>query len=314
MAYYGSEDESVYSDEDLVAVEEHVTPDMFSHVQKIPIDIEVTASAIDLERNPQLCIWKMQQQLTKHFKQNLATVDRMNAGEDELRGNVDRILPLGFDIEMQANTFPFAMGADIPGLMRNNIHRDGVCTYRLPPLLAAESCSKSIFDAENIVSADAYENYRLCTLEELQNDIEFKPKRQNADAHARVAVGSLAYKSLVKNLNEGHWRGELSRQQVDSIFNPDAFTVHVTEKMGNDIKNQLQPHIEQIAKSFIDISNFNIKIHRADGEKSFTSPKKIAGAINQTAGGKNTSTKMNMDALGRNCTYYVKGVLSFVTF
>ena len=56
MAYYGSEDESVYSDEDLVTVQEHVTPDMFSHVQKIPIDIEVTASAIDLERNPQLSI------------------------------------------------------------------------------------------------------------------------------------------------------------------------------------------------------------------------------------------------------------------
>ena len=314
MAYYKSESESEYTDEEIAGVPEHVSADMFSHVQSVPIDIEVTASAQDLERNPELCIWKMQSQLTKHFKQNLATHNRMNAAPEDLRGNLDRILPLGFDVKMQSNTFPFAMGVDIPGLMRSNVHRHGVCTYRLPPLLNAESTSVSIFDPENKVGRNAYENYKMCTLEDLQYDIEFKDKRNNAPAHARIAVGSLAYDMLVENLRNGNWRGELSRQQIQRIFHPEESTVHVTETIGQGIKEFLQPMVEKTAKSFINIANFNVRIHRADGEKSFTSPKKIAGAVNQTAGGKNTSTKMNMDALQRNCTFYLKGDMLYVTF
>jgi len=315
MADYYSDNDSMYSEEEaMVGVPEHVSKDMFTHVQSVPIDIEVTASPEDLERNPELCIWKMQSQLTKHFKQNLATHNRMNARSEDLRGNLDRILPLGFDVEMQANTFPYAMGMDIPGMMRSNVHRTGVCTYRLPPHLSASATSKSIFDPENKVGRHAYENYKLCTLEDLQHDIEFKAGRHQQDDHALVTVGSLAYDTLVKSIKNGAWRDEMTRQEIEHIFNPSTYSVEVPHAVGNDIKEFLLPDVEQTAKSFINIADFNIRIHRADGEKSFISPKKIAGAINQTAGGKNTSTKINMDALQRNCTFYIKGLMHYVTF
>lgn len=314
MSYRNVSDDEDSSQEEL-AIVQHVAPNMFAQYQSIPIDIEIVASPVELARNPDKCIWKMQQHLGRHFKQNLAVSNRMQAGAEDLAGNLDRMLPLGFDVEMQGNTFPFAMGVDIPGMMKNNIHRDGVCTYRLPPGLQPVPCQKSIFDAENKVSRHMYENYRLCTKEDLDNDIEFKKARGEMDAHARIAVGSLAYEALTDNLKKGHWNDQrLTRQQVYNIFQPNDYTVQVTEKMGEDIRNLLEPEVERVAKSFLNLADFNIKIHRADGEKSFTSPKKIAGAINQMAGGKTTTTKLNMDALQRNCTFYIKGMLHYLLF
>jgi hypothetical protein len=48
--------------------------------------------------------------------------------------------------------------------------------------------------------------------------------------------------------------------------------------------------------------------------EGFATPKQIAGAINTAAAGKDTATKINMDALNRNCVFYCKGELKFLLF
>lgn len=294
----------------------HVTPNMFTHYQEMPIDIEIVASPVDLQRNPSKCTWKFQPHLSKEFKQNLAVSNRSRAGADDLVGNLERMLPLGFDVQMHGNGFPYAMGIDIPGMMRRNLHRSGMCVHRVPAFTAVQAFDKPIFDAESKVSEHMYRNYRLCTMEDLNEDIEFKPAKGQNEAYASVAVGSLAHETLVDNLRKGHWSEEnLSRQQIQSIFHPgDNYTVQVTEKMGKDVKELLRPEVEQVASSFINANNFAVTIYRADGVEGFATPKQIAGAISTAAGGKETATKINMDALNRNAVFYVKGVLKFLLF
>lgn len=311
------ESESEYSDEDVMTIQEHVKPNMFAHYQTMEMDIELVASPVELARNPSKCVWKFQPHLSKEFKQNLAMTNRSRAGAEHLVGNLDRLLPLGFEVKMHGNTFPYAMGIDIPGLMSRNLHKSGTCAHRVPTGTIMQKADMHIFDPESKVSRHMYENYRMCTMEDLDEDITFhKANPGKHDAHATVAVGSLAYETLAENLQKGHWAEEgLSRQQIAHIFSPgDNYTVQVTEKMGNDVRELLRPEVEQVATSFISVNNLCVKIHRADGVEGFATPKQIAGAINTAAAGKETATKINMDALNRNCVFYVKGELKFLLF
>merc|ERR1712013_84661 len=311
------ESESEYSDEDAMAIQEHIKPNMFTHYLTLPIDIEVVASPVELQRNPSKCRWKFQPHLSKEFKQNLAMTNRSQAGAENLVGNLDRLLPLGFEVKMHGNTFPYAMGIDIPGLMSRNLHKSGMCAHRVPTGTQMQKADMHIFDPESKVSRHMYENYRMCTMEDLDEDITFhKANPGKHDAHATIAVGSLAYETLAESLQKGCWQEEgLSRQQIAEVFSPgERYTVQVTEKMGKDVRERLRPEVERMANSFISVNNLSVNIHRADGVEGFATPKQIAGAINSAAAGKNTATKINMDALNRNCVFYIKGELKYLLF
>lgn len=312
--YSGSE---MLSDqeEDIIEIPRHVNASMFSNYQRVPIDIEITASPVDLQRNPSLCKWKIQPHISKQFKTNLALQNRNNPSEADLAGNLDRMLVIGFDVTMHGNTFPYAMGMDIPGMMKTNVHKHGACTYRLPPGLQMESTQKSIFDAENPVSEYAYRNYRMCTMEDLNEDIEFKKGSDKYEPHAMITVGTMAYETLTDSLKKGCWREEaLTQEQIQHIFNPPTSRIEVTDKIGRDIHTFLKGKVEGTAKSLISVNDLVISVHRADGVRGFDTPKQIAGAINASAGGKVTATKVNMDALQRTSTFYVKGDLMYVLF
>ena len=98
------------------------------------------------------------------------------------------------------------MGFRIPGMMDNNLHRNGNCVWRVPPDTQTMMVGKSVFEPTNIVNKYMYNNYRSCTLEDLATDVKFFGKTTKKPAYATVAVGSLAYETLVSNLDEGHWQ------------------------------------------------------------------------------------------------------------
>ncbi len=155
---------------------QHLHKDMFAKAQKALIDIDITASPAELQSSGASNVWKLLPHLSKELKQNLALKNRNAASGDQLAGNLNRCIPLNLEIVQQKNSFPYPMGIKIPGMMDANLHRNGQCVWRVPPDTQTMMVGKAVFEPTNIVNKYMYNNYRMCTLEDLNNDVKFFAK------------------------------------------------------------------------------------------------------------------------------------------
>lgn len=259
----------------------HMKTDDFSNVHVIDFDFEITASPAELAAG-NVGKWKLMPHLSSELKQNLATKNRHLASGEDLAGNLDRFIPLDLKILQQKNSFPFAMGVKINGMMDKNLHRTGKCVYRVAPDTQTMVVGHSVFEPTNFFSRHLYEGYRACTLEDLENDVKFFPKTSKAPAHAMVQVGSLAHEAVIKNLEEGRFQREVAKRliDVDEIRYPPEHmhNVKITEGMGKGIVGLLKPGIEEAIASMINLENFEIEAVRADGH-AFNKPTGLHGQL-----------------------------------
>jgi hypothetical protein len=300
-----------------IDTQQHLTPDMFVKAQEMIMDIEVVASPAQMEQNPNLRTWQLAPHILKELKQNLATVNRDRATEDQLAGNLSRCIPLHLEVQEKMNGFPYAMGIEIPGMMNKNLHKNGACVTRVPAHVGftALGTPQAVFEPTNIVSAYMYENYKMCTVEDLANDIKFVKGTPKTKAHAMVAVGSLAYASLKDNLENPHnWADQ--RHEIDEALieapGRNTYAVQVTEAMGKDLHNLLREPIEKAASSFINLADFNVKFVRADGNSSFTAFKGINGEL--MADTAVNAPTYRSELMQRACTFYIKAKLVYILF
>ena len=228
----------------------HLSSEQFSRVQKTILDIDFCGSPAEMAANKSLSQWSLLPHLSKEFKQNLAIKNRSVAGEDQLAGNLSRCIPLGFKVLQQKNSFPYPMEIKIAGMMDTTIHRHGKCLHRIPAETATMLVGLDVFQPENIVNQWAYKTWSTCSLEDLESDVNIVAKSSKKPAHANIAVGSLAYDTLVQNLNDRRmrkiWRDDIAQIDEDAIFTPGkAHTVQVTSRIGTDIIETLRPFIRQ---------------------------------------------------------------------
>lgn len=296
---------------------EHITESMFNKVQKVILDFDVTASPAEMAADASKRIWQLKSQLRAQLKQNLAKTDRATATEDQLAGNLQRCIPLNMRIMQQSNSFPYAMGIEIEGMMNTNLHRDGSCVWRVPPNTPTMKVDEIAFAPNNLVTAHMYSNYKMCTLEDLDNDIKAiaAVPSKNVPAHALVASGSLAHTWLKKNLVEtSHWDAERPHLDIGLIMDtPDTqHYVQVTARMGTELRDMLRGPITEAANSFIDLDAFNVRFVRADGNPSFVTPKGINGDIasNRTV----KADKIRSDKMELQSTIHIKAELAYILF
>jgi hypothetical protein len=255
----GSDDESLYVSQQQQAfpvaaeapqqevaddLNEHLTRDMFKNVQKKILDIEIVASPAELGQNKSTLKWRLPPALLKQMKHVVAIKNRDIADGEQLAGNLNRCIPLGLKIIQQQNTFPFAMGIRAPGVMMDDtLHANGSCLWRVPGLTNTMMVGEQAFSPVNIVNKYAYNNYRMCTVEDLAHDVTF-PEGRAAKGRASVNVNSLAYQTLVQSLTDGVWQEQVGELDLDRIFEPGRnLTVEVTDKIGRDIVNFLKPQV-----------------------------------------------------------------------
>jgi hypothetical protein len=296
---------------------EHLKRDMFQKAQSVVIDFDVIASPAELAQNRTKTEWKLSPHLSKEFKQNLALKNRNAASGDQLAGNLNRCIPLHMTVLQQKNEFPFPMGIQIPGMMDKNLHRHGQCVWRVAPNSQLIAVNENVFEPTNIVNAYMYDNYRLCTLEDLANDIKFVPKTNKTPGYATVAVGSLAHSALqdnLKEMREDHpWATELPHFEVEDVFEPGRNpTVHVTERIGKDLLQLLHAPVKEAADSFINLDDFVVKLVRADETGDFLSPKGINGQL--TSDAHVATDKLRTDVLQRSYSFSVKARLDYLLF
>lgn len=258
----------------------HLNEKMFSRIQKVRFQIDITATPAELAQNGSLSTWKLLPHLNKAFKENVALKNRHLAGGEHLAGNLNRCIPMGLEIIQQQNTFPYHMGIKMPGMMDGALHRHGQCVHRVPPATQTMMVGRSVFEPTNIVNQWMYNNLRECTYEDLLQDVKFHPKTGSQAPYATVAVGSLAFEMLQQNLGAQSWAKELQHVEVGLIEDPGRLaTVQITEKMGRDIVAKLEPTIKEATEAMINLEDFAVEIVRADAHKNFATPQGIHGAM-----------------------------------
>ncbi len=298
-----------------VDLQQHLTKDMFSKAQDIIIDFDLVASPAELSASLAANKWQLAAYLTSRFKQNLATSNRHLADAAQLAGNLNRCVPLHLEILQHQNTFPFAMGLNIAGMMPTTLHKHGECLWRVPAGTATMKVNEAAFSPQNLINQYMYANYRMCTVEDLSSDLVHVKgnQKQGTEDHYSVAVGSFAYSELIRGLDAGHWQDQMDEVNIEHIDNPGRSpTVTITKKMGDDLHASIRGPVEEVANSFINLENLVAEFVRADGINEFNSPKNIAGEI--VGSDKVSGTKLNTDMLQTRCTFHVRGKLTYLLF
>lgn len=294
-------------------VNEHLNAEMFKKTQKKIIDIDIVASPAELAGNTGINVWRLPPHLLNQLKYNTALKNRDTAGGEHLAGNLNRCIPLGLRIIQQQNQFPFAVGVRAPGVMMDeNLHGHGACLWRVPGQTSTMMVGESAFSPVNVVNRYAYDNYRMCTVEDLMHDVTF-PEGRAAKGRASITVNSLAYQTLVQSLQAGNWQDQLHDINVNQVLNPERnLTVEVTDRIGRDIVNFLKPQVEAAADSFVSLEDLRFEIVRADSQKSYDSAKNLIGEIvaNNAVDGK----KLKSEQLQTRYSFHIKAEFSFVLF
>ncbi len=287
-----------------LAVQKHLSKDMFARPLRAIIDIDIIASPAELAQTEGSNVWSLLPHLTKELKQNLALKNRDAAGAEHLAGNLARCIPLHLEILQQKNTFPYFMGIQVPGMLPKNLHRHGACVWRVPPETQTML----------VVNQFMYQNMRKCSPEDLSNDVRFVAATKTTPKFANVTVGTLAYKTLLDSLSAGAWQEEYSRIDLDNIFEPSRTThqVQVTAFMGEQIVELLKAPLEETVKSCINLEDFNITMHRADGHGAFDLPKGISGEL--VGKGTVSATKINTERLQKRYCFHIKAALDYQLF
>lgn len=303
-------------DEMIVDPLQHLTPDMFTKPQTTLIDFDLVASPAELALSPSKATWKLAPHLSKLLKQNLAMRNRHMAGEDDLAGNLHRCVPLGLRIIQQKNDFNFFMGMHVPGMMDVNIHKDGQAVWRVPPNTPTMKVKEQAFQPANIVNQFIYANFRSCTPEDLDHALQLQPARGKTPAHAMVLVDSLPHQLIKDNLLAGKWGEELAAFNVNSVLAPPQgqLRVQVTERMGKQIKELLEPEMKAAQEAFVNLNDFVVTFKRADGVDSFSSPKNMNGLLIGSNMKAIDTDVINTTQLQRVCTFHIKAELSYLLF
>ncbi len=295
---------------------QHLNTAMFTNFQKALLDFDVTCSLADLQQDQSKRTWALAPQLQAQLKQNLATKNRHRAADDQLAGNLQRGIVLGFRILQQANTFPVSMCVRIPGMMEQNLHKDGQALWRIPPNTPTQSLGApyEAYEPTNPITADMYANFRSCTLEDLEHDI--RQEKHGKNVYATVAVGTMAYDWLVKNLIETNvWDGELDEERTNLVLNPPKSLkrVEVTPRIATDLYGMMSGPAKEISESFTNLADLVAYFARADDSNgNFMSPKSVNGFIGSNAvvdGDKMLDVMMQTQH-----TFHIKAELSYVTF
>lgn len=256
----------------------HLTVDQFSKAQTSFLDIEFCGSPEEFQSGKASRIWKLQPQVTRHFKQITTISNRKNATTKDVAGNLNRCIPLAMTVLQQQNTLPFPVNVDIEGVLPLNLSKYGRANWRIPPDTATMRVKQPIFEPNNIITEWMYNNWRECSVESLADDI----KHFREQGYSTINVDSLPYVVLVKNLSDHRWDDlKPASEHAQAIINA-ALTqkvVSVRPEIAEEIESALREPLSKMAESFVDLENFTAQMSRGDGQPAFNSFKGIHGEL-----------------------------------
>lgn len=294
---------------------DHIPMSMFQKPQKVTLSVSFTASPNQLAENPSKARWKMAPHIQDALKYNAALHNRDKASGDQLLGKLDRVIPLHMKLVSQQNTFPYFIGLEAPNvLMNNTLYESGKCLLRVPPATSTMAVDRDIFQPVNMVTEHMYRNLRMATPDDLAHDVKMIPARGNRPGRAAIATNSLAHQTLQDSLHAGLWQNLHNEMDIDKIFQPgmDQF-VEVPESIGKEIVTALKGPLEEAAKGFVNMADFEFRMVRADAHKEWTTPKNIHNAFTSESGTV-SGKQLSSDVMQQQHTFSAEIEMHYITF
>lgn len=248
----------------------HASLDKFDSAKEITFHINIVASPEQLAQGLVSNKWSLKQELLKHLKNNTALANRLHATEEDLKGDLRQCIPLGFEVTEHANSFPYAMGFNVPGVMPMIISEHGAWVHRTAGKMPGCPTNGQVrFEPTNIIDRALLTRSQQTTRRDLESDIKLEKD------YGLVKVRSPAYFKMVDALEGGEWADvDMSEEEYMGIVAPSAHArvVQVPLEIASTLKENLEAPIKDFQQRCINLQDFEIVVERADGNTEFNSP------------------------------------------
>jgi hypothetical protein len=285
----------------------HASVEMFENPQKITFDVNIVGSPEQLAQGIVSDKWSLKEELLKRLKHNTALADRLNATEDDLKGDLRQCVPLSFEVVEHGNSFPYAMAFNVPGVMPLTISEHGAWVHRTAAKTPVTPTNGAVrFEPTNVIDRALLARSQQTTRSDLDNDVKLEKD------YGMVKVNSPAYFKMVDALEAGEWQDvPMSEEEYMSIVEPSthARVVQVPRAIASTLRENLAGPIDEFLKRCINLQDFEIKVERADGNPEFNSPKGYVGE--QIGADIDPEDELPHEASNTCQQYHAKCTLSF---
>jgi hypothetical protein len=310
--YMGEEigEEAIGEGEDEV----HLRDEEMEGTQEIIVRASITGTMADLAE-PTKCIWKIQPNNLNNFRTNTRRLNRRNASDKDLIGDLSKSII--FDVQQMAsgNSFPVPLGVEIPECLPKHLTTaDAYNTILAPHMPSHNDGGRSIYSPNNLFTRAMYKTHGRCDLKSLKKQIIFP---DDDSGEALINISGLAWNRVMEYADRVEsWAGSAdylwdieARRRSDNTrrrkFEP------IPQHIAKDVYDDIVMDINDISKAFVDLNKFSVKYARADG-REFDSVQGLIGQ--QSSFGSETGTNYKNHAINRVNHAWVDLKIKYVTW
>lgn len=298
--------EGELSPEDQLKMYTPIREDFFKRPMKVRLHMAVVGSPHEMQTNPTRAVWKIPTHLTRALKDNLAVHDRHLAREEDLVGALNRVVPLGIRVFNHQNSFPYAIGVRIPGMMDRTLTGHDQYVYVVGPHQQPPGHPVDVFDPSNIFNEWQYANTQLCSPEDLARDLVHTEK-----GRTKIAVNSFPHARLQERLKAREFsREELASVNISHVMDPGHDQeIEVPRAIGEAIESEIKPYVEEATRGMLDANKWHMTVHRADGHANWATPHDLVGTLVTSKTAK--ASKVESDLLHRVARFSIDAELMY---
>jgi hypothetical protein len=274
-------------------------------VQHITIYPSFCASLSEFANDPKLSVWSMTKDNLKYTKHNKRTINRTNANDADLVGDLSKAIFTGAELLWTTGDCPVQVGVKINIFEPRGYTDSDRYAFVIPANSNTMALKQSIFEPVSLFSKHSYENWNKCNHDALEKQILFEPGGEN---HALVDLTGFVWDVIMDN--SSRWPGF-----EDTLRDIDANAKNTFElipiEIATEVHASIKEKLDDILDSFVDMRTIEISINRTDNEKWDQCNGLVGEAV---AFGKNSNHVLLSTNMERKCNVGCAIRLSYVQF
>jgi cytochrome b involved in lipid metabolism len=266
-----------------VVLPRHVTEDNFKGRKDIMMLYSFTGTPEEFAQNKLRTEWRPASHMVRHFKHNMADVNRHIASDENLHGSLNRVVPLGCEMVAHRNSFPFDIGIDVDGMMPQVFSSHNAALWTCPADVPYTVVNQKVFEPSSFIDEHMMETMQVCTFDDLKEDIQTKSDSKRKAGYGTVAVGTLAHAQLVDSLHKGLYDKHVNEEDfvriAESAESTRARVIDVPLPVAVALKKELEGPLRELEKRCMNWDNHVVRASRQDGRAHFNDPEGLHGEL-----------------------------------
>lgn len=262
--------------EGLIDAEGHLQVQDFEGSEMRMLDIGLPAN-MTLERlqreHPNGYMWEMPKELRNTMRAVQKTRNRTHATDEDLAGDLGKMLILGAEVVSERSNAPIDIGVDIPGMVP--VVNNGVDRFNW--IIDAgngntASVGRHIFVPDNLFSKLMYKRGQRCDMATLKRHINLEADPQKRVAH--METKGVGWHILMTNLEQDN-NAFMDAQDSILAMNEHIFNAGETEHsmvakvpyhVGEQVFEAIAEQLRENEKSYVNLNNFRVCLRPANGQ------------------------------------------------